>query len=168
MAFDSSLKALYIKVNILRELDKKEVEQEFFYPLVTEDKKIKLYTSNIGSILKAAPFGLTANWPNMPGTKLEEGMKSQLLYLWISLANLENPEIYQMTYQTQVWYSFEDQIVERDGVKYRETYGYSKILDEETENLFIENELPFTFTFNSSPKMLIKSTPCQEGHHSGN
>ncbi len=139
------LKRLSLKVKITRESDRKEFIREFGYPLSTENLKIKLYLSKLGYVLNAAPFGVFANWPNSPGFELKEGSKSQMLFMLLNVSDLENPEVYQIMFQNYVWYSFEDQIVKKDGATYRETYGYANLIPDESENLFAENELPFVF-----------------------
>lgn len=153
----AKLKQLYIKIKIIRDSDKKEFAEEFSYPLNSEDQKIKLYMTKIGSFVKAAPFVVLAKWPNQPGMEAKEGLKSHCLFFMLSLDNPENPEIVQLLYQTYVWYSFENQLVEREGQTSKETYGYATQLPEETEDLFTENEVPFEFTNFFQGKQFIKS-----------
>lgn len=156
------LKRLYVKVKITRSSDHKVLEQDFSYPLANGSQKIKLYLSKRGSVLSAAPFAMTANWPTQSAVKSEEGLKSQMLFFMLNLSNKGNPEIYQMIYQSYVWYNFEDEITKKDGVTYKETYGYMSILNEESENLFIESELPFTFKPFMQNKNFIKSQMISE------
>ncbi len=153
---NSKIKQLYLKIKITRNPDQKIFEQEFSYPLSTETQKVKFYISKIGSVLSAAPFGMTANWPAQFGVEPKEGLKSQMLFFWLNLNDNENPEIYQMTFQNYVWYNFEDVIVKKDTQTYKETYGYASLLNDESENLFIENELPFTFNSVFKNKVFIK------------
>lgn len=153
----SKMKQLYLKIKVTRESDKKEFEQEFTFPLVSENQKVKLYMSKIGSVLSAAPFAMTGNWPNMLGVKAVEGLKSQMLFFMLNLSNRENPEIYQIMFHTYIWYSFENEIVKRDGSNYIETYGYPALVPEETESLFVENELPFKFNSFLQTKVFVKS-----------
>ena len=75
----------------------------------------------------------------------------------MNLSNKDNPEIYQMIFQSYVWYDFEDEITKKDGATYKETYGYMSILNEDSENLFVENELPFTFNSFMQNKIFIRS-----------
>lgn len=155
-------KQLYLKVKIIRDSDKKEFSQEFSYPLTDENKKVKLYMSKIGSVLSSASFALLANWPAQNLGELNEGIKSQILFLMINFNDLENPAIYQMLYQTYVWYSFEDEIVKKDGATYKMTYGYPTLVAQDSENLFIENELPFVFGSIFKSRAFIKSVILQE------
>ena len=111
----------------------------------------------MGSMFSAAPLGLIGNWPNQHGVKAEEGLKSQMIFFMLNLSDVENPEIYQMMFQTYVWYSFNDEVVVKDGATYKETYGYPSLLETESENLFIENELPFTYHSFLQKKVFIKS-----------
>lgn len=147
----------FVKIKITREKDAKILEDEFVYPLLKEDKKISMTTNRFGSVLNASVFGLTSNWPNSPGVTLEEGMHSRMLLLMLDFTNKEDPEIFQILYTTLVWYAFEDEIVERNGAKYKETYGYTTSLSEENDTLFIENELPFSFKFSLPGKTFLKS-----------
>jgi len=151
------VKQLYLKIKITRNSDQKIFEQEFSYPLTSESQKIKLYMNKIGSFLSAAPFGMTGNWPTQYGVKAVEGLKSQMLFFMLNLSDKENPQIYQMIFQNYVWYSFEDEIVKKDGATYKETCGYTNILNDESENLFVENELPFAFKSFMQGKTCIKS-----------
>lgn len=156
---DSKMKQLYLRIKITRESDKKEFEQEFSYPLNPQSQKVKLFTSKIGSVLSAAPFGLIGNWPGYSGVPIQEGLKSHMLFFMLNLSDQENPEIYQIMFETYIWYSFEDEIIKKDGVTYKETYGYRALIEDETEILFIENELPFRFIKSPSHnKVSIKST----------
>ncbi len=154
----ASIKTLYLKLTIQRQSDQRELNEEFSYPLTAKNKKIKLYISKFGSILKAAPLAIPANWPNMSGLKTEEGLKSQMLFLLMNATDPANPEIFEIIYQTYIWYSFEDEIVERDGHKYKETYGYCNPVADSTEFLFMENELPFVFRPTMTAKTFIRSS----------
>lgn len=145
IADNFTLKHLSLKIKIIRNIDKKIFEQEFLYPLAGDKPFITLHMNKIGNVLNAAPFGITGNWPNQYGIELAEGLKSQMLFMFLNVSDLNNPEIYQMFYQTYVWYSFEDIFVERDGARYKDTYGYPSIIQSESEILFVENELPFLF-----------------------
>lgn len=102
-------------------------------------------------------MALMANWPNMPNVTAVEGLKSQMLFLMLNFADRENPELFQMIYNTHVWYSFEEEITVVDGMKYKNLYGYSSLLDTESENLFVENELPFTFRIGMAGKTFLRS-----------
>jgi len=138
-----SLKHLSLKVKLTRNSDKKIFEQEFLYPLSGDKQQITLHMSKIGSVVNAAPLGMLANWPNQYGIEAVEGLKSQMLFMFLNVSDLNNPEIYQIFYQTYVWYSIENVFTEKDGVRYKETYGYASIIQNESETLFVENELPF-------------------------
>ena len=151
------IKQLYIKIKLTRNSDQKVLEQEFTYPLTNESQKISLHISNFGKVVKAAVFSLFANWPNSPGVELKEGLKSQTLFMMLNMKNLDNPEIFQIMYQTYVWYSFEDIITEKDGIKSKETYGYLTLIPKESENLFIENELLFKIDSFTSNRTFIRS-----------
>lgn len=151
------LKQIYVKLTIVRESDQKTFEQEFSYPLMTSDQKLTLYSSQFGPVVKATPMALMANWPNMPNVTAVEGLKSQMLFLMLNFADRENPELFQMIYNTHVWYSFEEEITVVDGMKYKNLYGYSSLLDTESENLFVENELPFTFRIGMAGKTFLRS-----------
>lgn len=156
----ASPRHLFIKIKFTRETDKKVFEQNFSYPLLGDHPKITLYMSKIGGVLNVAPLAFYANWPQAIDTKSTEGLKSQLLFIFFNVSNIRNPEIYQIYYQTYVWYSFEEVLVEKNGVTYKETYGYPSILTKESEILFIENELPFNFAGSFlTDKMLLSSTP---------
>ncbi len=154
---NGTVKQVYVKLTIIRESDQKNFAQEFSYPLIPQDQKIKLFSSQFGPVVKATPMGFTANWPSMPNVPAVEGLKSQMLFLMLNFADKENPEIFQVIYNTQVWYSFEEEISIKDGVKYKNLYGYSSLLDSESENLFIENELPFAFRLASPGKTFLRS-----------
>lgn len=156
------IKQLYMKIKITRVSDKKIFEQEFSYPLVNESQKIKLHMNKIGSVLSAAPFGLFGNWPTQFGVEAQEGHRSQMIFFMLNLSDKENPEIYQMIFQNYVWYSFKDEIVKKDNLTYKETYGYAALLKDESENIFIENELPFTFNPFLQNKVFIKSNVVTE------
>ena len=98
-----------------------------------------------------------ANWPNAPNVVAAEGLKSTMLFCMINMTNPEDLEIYQMIVQAYVWYSFEETIVVRDGFKYTELYGYAAFLPDESENLFVETELPYVFGSVLHGKMFLKS-----------
>jgi hypothetical protein len=151
-----TLKQLYVKVKITRDSDKKVFENEFSFPLQNADTKITLHENKFGVIAKAVPMFLMSNWPNQPGVTMAEGMRSHTLFLMMNFADRENPEIFQMNLKPYVWYSFEENIVIKEGMKYKETYGYSSPLEDEAENLFTESELPFTFRANMPTKNFIK------------
>ncbi|MBC7370004.1 MAG: hypothetical protein H7326_00460, partial [Bdellovibrionaceae bacterium] len=140
---DYKLRQLYFKIRIVRAADQKVLEQEFSYPLQNDDTKIGLYKTRIGTWLKTAPFAMTANMPKQN----IEGARSQMALFMLNVEDVENPEIYQILFQTKVWYSFEDEINVIGGVRYKHTYGYSVLLNEESENVYLENELPFAFNF---------------------
>lgn len=140
---NSLIKHLSLKIKITRNSDNKVFQQEFLYPLVGINPSVVLHVNKYGNILNAAPLAMTANWPTQPELKLEEGMKSQMLIIFLNVSDLEKPEIYQMLFRTYVWYSFEDVINEVDGARYKNSYGYPAVIDNESEVIFIENELPF-------------------------
>lgn len=150
------VKQLYLKIKITRESDKQEFTKEFSYPLTSEHQKVKLYMNKIGPVLSAAPFPLFGNWPGYPGIEIQEGLKSQVLFFMLNLSDLANPEIYQILFHTYVWYSFADEIVEKDGATSVTTYGYPTLLPDESESVFIENELPFRFNSVLQNKVFIK------------
>lgn len=154
---DTKIKQLFLKIRITRKSDGKIMEQEFSYPLYIDSRKIKLYINKIGNILSAAPFSMTAHWPNQSGVEMKEGLKSQMLLIWLDLKDKENPEIYQLMFNSYIWYSFEEELINKDNQTYMETYGYASPLKEESENVFIENELPFKFDLFFKNKTLIKS-----------
>ena len=145
------LKQIYFKIKIVRESDKKVIEQEFSYPMQPDKMKITLYQTQMGAFLKAAPFALFANLPK----ENIEGSKSQMVMFNLNLEDRENPEIYQVMFNTKIWYAFEHEYKIENGLRYRTTYGYSTILAEESENVFIENELPFAFSFSPKTKEFI-------------
>lgn len=153
------IKQLYLRIKITRDSDEKIFEQEFSYPLTSESQKIKLYMNKIGSVLSAAPLGLFGNWPTQLGINAEEGLKSQMIFFMLNLTDKENPEIYQMIFQNYVWYSFKDEIVKKDGLTYKETYGYPALLKDESEIVFVENELPFSFKSFLQSRVFIKLAP---------
>lgn len=146
------LKQLYFKIRIVRASDEKVLEQEFSYPLQNDATKIGLYKTRTGAWIKTAPFAMTANMPKQN----IEGARSQLAMFMLNVDDIENPEIYQILFQTKVWYSFEDEIKMFEGVRYKYTYGYSVLLNEESENVYLENELPFAFNFTTKTRELIR------------
>lgn len=159
------VKSLFVKIKIQRESDKAVIEKELSLPLTGETPVIKLYLSKFGSVLEAAPLALMADWPMNPDLNLKEGMRSQMLFFMLNMTDKENPEFYQIKYQTHVWYSFEDEETEKDGVITKSTYGYSTILDDESETLFIENELPFKFNFDIKGKTRLKSVEIKKSNN---
>jgi hypothetical protein len=152
-------KEIFVKLKLTRDSDQKVYEQELTYPLVAPDQKVRLYSNKFGPILKATPIAFTANWPALSGKPLEEGMKSQMLMVMLNFADPENPEIYQMNFDTFVWYSFVDETVTKEDGKYITTYGYSARVEAESETLFMENELPFSFQMKIPGKIPLKTQP---------
>lgn len=155
-----TLKQLYVKLTITRDRDNKVITQEFSYPLGDDnDGKIRLYTNPFGSILKATPISFTLGWPGMTTGPLVEGMQSSMLFMMLNFVDPENPEIYQIKNEKLVWYSFEKTTTEIDGKKYDQTYGYTSSIAEESQTLFMENELPFSFQIKFPGKVLLKTEP---------
>lgn len=157
LAANHSMKYLSVSVKVSRGKDNKVFEQEFLYPLMAGSEKIKIHVNKFGNVLNAAPLMMMGNWPTSPGVEIKEGTRSQVLFLLLNIVDPENPEILQLQYQTYVWYSIEEEIVYRDGYKFKETYGYLSPLPEESELVFLENELQFPLVFNMKDKTYIKS-----------
>ncbi len=156
------IKQIHLKVKITRNSDKKVFEQDFSFPLVNEAQKVKLHITKIGSVLSAAPFALTSNWPTGFDVNLQEGLKSQMIFFMLNLSDKENPEMYQIIFQNYVWYSFSEEIVKKDGMTLKQIYGYPTLINEDSETIFVESELPFTFSSFLQKKVFIKATPVSE------
>ncbi len=150
------IKNLSLKLKIVRSSDKKEISQEFLYPIVNDMQKVKLYINKVGNILNGSTFGMMANWPGSVGVEIKEGLKSQMLLFMLNVNNPDLPEIYQVMLQSSIWYAFETELSKVDGLNYKTTWGYSSLIPEESENLFMENELPFKFGFSNKSKQFIK------------
>lgn len=150
-----TIKALVLNIKITRKSDSKVLEGEFALPLA--QAQMNFYVSQFTPFFRAAPFMLRAHWPDLITVPAKEGLKSQQLFFLLNLDDPNNPEIFQMHYQTYIWYAFEEKIVEREGFKFKETYGYPVLISEETENLFIEKELPVRSIFFIERKVLISS-----------
>lgn len=140
----TTIKQLNIQIKITRESDQKVFLGNFMHPLLGTNPKIKLYVNKLGNIVNAAPFVLLSNWPtNAKKEDVTEGFKSQALFFMLNLTDIENPKIYNMYFQNYVWYSFEEVLTNKDGLKIKEIYGYPEFLEAESEILFDENELVF-------------------------
>lgn len=161
-AENHQLKYLSVKVKLVRKSDKKVFEQEFLYPLFGDKPTVTLHMNKIGNVLNAAPLGLTGNWPTEHGIELNEGLKSKMFFMFLNVSDPNNPEIYKILYQTYVWYSFETVFTERDGVRYKETYGYPSIIPDESETIFVEDELPFLLNGFFSGRIFLRSVVSPE------
>ena len=82
-----------------------------------------------------------------------------MLFMILDLKDMENPEIYQIIFQTYVWYSIEEKLIEENGLKLKQTIGYPALISGESETLFLENELPFQFNSFLGTKMNLSTAP---------
>lgn len=140
-------KTLVIKLKIVRASDKKTFEHEFKMPIVDSNRKLSLSVSKYptvqGPVLSFTPMVLMANWPTMSPSEVEEGHQSQLLYIMMDSSNPKSPEVYQLVMQTLVWYSFEKEVKVENDYTTTIRYGYSALLEKESEALFVEKEQPY-------------------------
>ncbi|MBC7741241.1 MAG: hypothetical protein H7061_03530 [Bdellovibrionaceae bacterium] len=149
-------KQIYLKLKIKRNSDQKEFAADFFYPL-PPDQKIKTGLSTMGNVLNMVTISMLSQWPGYPGVEPKEGLKSKMAMIMLNMADFENPEIYQLVMQSYVWYSFEDEVAVTNGIKMKTTYGYLTTLAEESENLFVENELPFKIQSFMKSRAFVRS-----------
>lgn len=148
-------KEIYLSVKIVRKSDGKVLEREFFLPLVEE--KLSLFKSKIGNVVNASAFAALSSWPNFPGVDIKVGTQSAMLMVLMDLTKMEEPEIYQIQYETFVWYDIEEVFVERNGQRYKDTYGYRASLLEESETIFAESTLPFFMRLPATSRDMIKT-----------
>jgi hypothetical protein len=148
------VKAIVLSVKIVREKDKKTFEQTLVVPLTQET--LHLYQARFGQVVNAALFGAFSNWPGLSGPK-KEGDRSYMTLFFLDLRDVKNPELFQIMNAGYVWYAFEDVFVTKEGVKYKETYGYRALAKDDSEMIFTESTLPFLMPFQATARDFISS-----------
>lgn len=153
----NEIKMLNLDLNIVRESDGKVFHNTYNILLNDGDQtKMTLYSSFLYGH-KVAPIAMLSDWPNFPGVNAKEGMRSNFLYLYLDITDLKKMTILQVIPQKYVWYSFEDIIKEKEGLKTKEVWGHKSLLGDESEDLFFEDELPFVLDSTINEGVFIKA-----------
>lgn len=155
------LKQLKIKIKIIRQSDQKVFVRNFMLPINTNTSKIKMSLSHIGDIMQSSSWLLFSNWPWSfdKDVELKEGAESHVLLFMLNIADVNNIEIYQIISQKLIWSSFEEVEEVVNGIPSLVTYGYPVADFSQSETLFVEKDLPFSFSLFSGHKTVIRSKP---------